>query len=118
MQLRKYTTSDCGYLAELFYHTIHSVNAKDYTKEQLNVWATGTVDLKEWDESFLKHHMVVAVEHNEIVGFGDIDESGYLDRFQFKKFMGRKFMGPVSKTRQFELFIFIKCVIIKLVETN
>ena len=88
MQLRKYTTSDCGYLAELFYHTIHSVNAKDYTKEQLNVWAIGTVDLKEWDESFLKHHMVVTVENNEIVGFGDIDESGYLDRFQLKKLMG------------------------------
>ena len=27
-------------------------------------------------------------------------------------------MGPVSKTRQFELFIFIKCVTIELVETN
>ena len=27
-------------------------------------------------------------------------------------------MGPVSKTRQFELFIFIKCVTIKLVATN
>ncbi len=39
-------------------------------------------------------------------------------KFQFKKFMGRKFMGPVSKTRQFELFIFIKCVTIELVETN
>lgn len=36
--------------------------------------------MKEWNESFLKHHMVVAVENNEIVGFGDIDDSGYLDR--------------------------------------
>ena len=35
------------------------------------------------------------------------------DKFQFKKFM-----GAVPKTRQFELFIFIKCVTIKLVETN
>ena len=67
-------------MAELFYHTIHSVNAKDYTEEQLDAWATGIVDLKEWNESFLKHHTVVAVENDEIVGFGDIDESGYLDR--------------------------------------
>lgn len=36
--------------------------------------------MKEWDESFLKHHTVVAVENNEIVAFGDIDDSGYLDR--------------------------------------
>ena len=60
--------------------TVHSINAKDYTKEQLDAWATGTVDLKEWDKSFLKHHTIVAIENNEIVGFGDIDESGYLDR--------------------------------------
>ena len=80
MQLRSYRTSDCRHLAELFYHTVHSVNAKDYTKEQLDAWATGIVDLKEWNESFLNHHTVVAVENNGIVGFGDIDDSGYLDR--------------------------------------
>ena len=80
MRLRKYRSSDCGQLAKLFYHTVHSVNAKDYTKDQLDVWATGSVDLKEWDESFRKHHTVVAVENDEIVGFGDIDDSGYVDR--------------------------------------
>ena len=36
MQLRKYTSSDCAQLAELFYQTVHSVNAKDYTQEQLD----------------------------------------------------------------------------------
>ncbi len=46
MVIRAYQTSDCENLAELFYHTVHTVNAKDYTKEQLNVWATGTVDLE------------------------------------------------------------------------
>ena len=47
MQLREYRPSDCKQLAELFYQTVHSVNSKDYTKEQLNVWATGKVDLGE-----------------------------------------------------------------------
>ena len=64
----------------MFYNTVHSVNAKDYTEEQLNVWATGGVDLQEWNQSFLKHKTVVAVDDDEIVGFGDIDQSGYLDR--------------------------------------
>lgn len=41
MQIREYRTSDCKQLAELFYDTVHSINAKDYTEEQLNVWATG-----------------------------------------------------------------------------
>ena len=31
MQLREYISSDCAQLAELFYQTVHNVNAKDYT---------------------------------------------------------------------------------------
>lgn len=80
MIIRKYKPLDCMVLAELFYNTVHLVNAKDYTKEQLNVWATGSIDLKEWNKSFLEHFTVVAVEDNIIVGFGDMSNNGYLDR--------------------------------------
>ncbi len=55
MLIREYTTSDCGRLAELFYKTVHSVNAKDYTKEQLIVWAAGDIDLSVWDKSLHTH---------------------------------------------------------------
>lgn len=48
MLIREYISSDCGQLAELFYQTVHTVNVKDYTKVQLDVWATGNVNLKEW----------------------------------------------------------------------
>lgn len=85
MRLREYVSSDCERLARLFYQTVHSINAKDYTKEQLDVWATGKVNLREWDKSFLEHHTVVAVENDEIVGFGDIDKTGYLDRLYVHK---------------------------------
>lgn len=37
MIIRKYQASDCKELTDLFYNTVHNVNAKDYTKEQLNV---------------------------------------------------------------------------------
>ena len=101
MRLRKYRTSDCGHLAELFYHTVHSVNAKDYTKEQLDAWATGIVDLKQWDASFLKHHTVVAVENHEIVGFGDMDDSGYLDRlFVHQDHQGKGIASAICMERK------------------
>ena len=45
MVIREYISSDCEKLADLFFQTVHTVNAKDYTKEQLNVCATGNVDL-------------------------------------------------------------------------
>ena len=85
MFLRKYISSDCKEIAELFYQTVHYVNSKDYTKEQLDAWATGKVDLRAWNKSFLEHNTVVAVEDNIIVGFGDIDETGYLDRLYVHK---------------------------------
>lgn len=80
MVIREYRSSDCKELAELFYNTVHTVNAEDYTKEQLDVWATGQVDLKMWDQSLQEHFSIVAVEDDTIVGFGDIDKTGYLDR--------------------------------------
>ena len=85
MQLRKYQPSDCAQLAELFYQTVHSVNAKDYTQEQLDAWATGELDLQAWDESFRAHRTIVATENGGIVGFGDMDGSGYLDRLYVHK---------------------------------
>ena len=51
----------------------------------MNVWATGSVNLKEWNKSLLEHFTVVAVEDNIIVGFGDIDKMGYLDRLYVHK---------------------------------
>lgn len=90
MKLRKYEPEDCKYIATLFYQTVHTVNAKDYTEEQLNVWATGTVDLEAWNQSFLEHDTVVAVEDGIIVGFGDMDRTGYLDRlYVHKDYQGR-----------------------------
>ena len=85
MIIREYEETDCKYLTELCYDTVHSVNAKDYTEEQLNAWATGSVNLKEWNKSLLEHFTVVAVEDNIIVGFGDIDKMGYLDRLYVHK---------------------------------
>ncbi|MBE6968949.1 MAG: GNAT family N-acetyltransferase [Ruminococcaceae bacterium] len=80
MDIRRYKAEDCALLAELFYETVHCVNSADYTAEQLDAWANGSVDLTEWNRSFLLHHTLVARMEGQFVGFGDIDCSGYLDR--------------------------------------
>lgn len=85
MLIRKYMTSDCVQLAELFYETVHTVNAGDYTNEQLYAWANGNVDLKKGDKSFLTHYTIVCEKDDCIVGFGDIDKTGYLDRLYVHK---------------------------------
>ncbi len=85
MLIRQYAPSDCRELTELFYNTVHQVNAKDYTKEQLDAWASGEAALEQWNCSLQEHYSVVAVEGDAITGFGDIDKTGYLDRLYVHK---------------------------------
>lgn len=90
MVLRAYRSADCPALAELLYQTVHQVNIRDYTQEQVDAWATGQVDLERWDRELREHRTVVAWEDGLIVGFGDMDKTGYLDRlFVHKDFQGR-----------------------------
>lgn len=72
-------------MASLFYDTVHTVNVRDYTPQQCDAWATGQVDKEAWDRSFLKHTTFVFEMDGEIVGFGDMDGSGYLDRLYVHK---------------------------------
>lgn len=85
MILREYQPSDCKELTELFYNTVHTVNAKDYTEKQLDAWATGQEDREKWNLSLKEHYSVVAVAGSIIAGFGDIDDTGYLDRLYVHK---------------------------------
>ena len=86
MWIRRYEPEDLGQITALFYDTVHTVNAADYSPEQLDAWADGAPDLDRWNGSLLAHHSLVAVEGRDlIVGFGDIDATGYLDRLYVHK---------------------------------
>ena len=80
MTLRKYHPEDCGAAAELFYQTVHTVNARDYTRAQLDAWAPARMDLEAWNQSLLAHTCLVAEEDGRVIGFADMDAAGYLDR--------------------------------------
>ena len=80
MTLRGYKPQDCALLAGLFYDTVHTVNARDYTPEQLNAWADGHPDLEAWHRSLSAHDTLVAELDGLIVGFADMDNAGRLDR--------------------------------------
>lgn len=79
MRLRAYRPEDCDALAALFYDTVHRVNARDYAPEQLSAWATGTVDLAAWNARYLSTTTLVAEENGALLGFANMDKTGYLD---------------------------------------
>ena len=74
MEIRRYKSVDLRQISRLFYETVHAVNIKDYTKEQVNAWATGRIDLKEWDASFQRHIAYVVTDklfvHKDFQGRG------------------------------------------------
>lgn len=81
MTIREYRPEDCLAILELFWQTVHTANARDYTREQLDAWATGHEDPSQWDASLRRHLTLVAEEEGRIVGFGDMDtDAGHLDR--------------------------------------
>ena len=64
IKLREYKTTDYEQLAQLFYNTVHSVNAKDYTKEQLDVYP--------YDREFTKRLMIVVAKWKDTEKKGHI----------------------------------------------
>ena len=93
MRIRSYRSSDAKAMAELFYETVHTVNRADYTKEQAVAWAPRERDLEAWDRSFREHYTCVAEEAGQIIGFGDMAPSGYLDRLYVHKEHQREGVG-------------------------
>lgn len=79
MYLRTYGYTDCQDIVTLFKETVYKINSQDYTKEQCDAWTKSGDDLKRWQRILQNHYCVVVVEKGMIIGFGDIDESGYLD---------------------------------------
>ncbi|KEI77994.1 acetyltransferase [Clostridium botulinum A2 117] len=85
MNIRMYQLEDCREIVELFYNTVHSINSRDYNSAQLDVWAPKEIDIDSWDKSFSQHYSIVAEESDVIIGFGDLDATGYLDRLYVHK---------------------------------
>lgn len=80
MIIRKYRSSDLEQILHLFYNTVHTINAKDYTKSQLDAWAVEYPDKCKWAES-LSYNVSYVVELNKIIiGFGDLNDKRYIDR--------------------------------------
>ena len=90
VRIRLYILYDCKEIMQLFYDTVHVINKKDYTEAQLDAWAPPTLDQEYWENILKEHYSIVAELDNQIVGFSDMDDTGYLDHlFVHKDYQGR-----------------------------
>lgn len=85
MQIKNYHSKYAQEVTQLIYRTIWTINSKGYTREQLSVWAKNFKNLEQWNQSLKDHYALIAIKNERIVGFGDIDAKGYLDKLYTHK---------------------------------
>ena len=80
MRIRKYRPHDLEEIARLYYDTVHAINSRDYSDEQINAWAPSYSDTQFWEDRF-KDCAVFVVEEGIIIGFLNFISAGILTVF-------------------------------------
>lgn len=80
--IRSYIEADAAFLAAIYFHTIHEINTKDYSPEQLDAWApNSSLEAEGWMRKWEKLPPIVALIDTKIVGFAELEDNGHIDCF-------------------------------------
>ncbi|ASN03557.1 GNAT family N-acetyltransferase [Virgibacillus necropolis] len=79
MELKRFEKNMINEVVTVFRETILTINRKDYSMEQVKVWANNSQTLDEWLDRFEKSTTYVAIINGVIVGFGNLTEDGWID---------------------------------------
>ena len=82
MIIRPYNTGDHDEVIGLFFNTVHTVNAADYTDAQLAAWAPDPDSMRtddELDVKLLNGTTIVAEARGVIIGFGTLTGADVFD---------------------------------------
>jgi putative acetyltransferase len=82
ISIRSYNETDAAALAAIYFNTIHNINSKDYSSEQVDAWAPrSSLETEGWRRKWKKLQPLVATINDKIVGFAELEENGYIDCF-------------------------------------
>lgn len=99
MKIRRYRPGDEAAMFNVFYSSVHQIAAADYTQEQIDAWAPHDYDPKVWTIRMQTIDPFVAEYHGEIVGYADLQSSGYIDHFFVSGKQTRKGIGSLLMMR-------------------
>lgn len=102
--IRLANLNDITSITTFYKETVRNINAKDYTPEQIEVWANGALNTSRWQKAIAEQYFIVAeIQNNtpfpqgsipnpdkavqqkaqegdfQIAGFSSIAKDGYLD---------------------------------------
>jgi putative acetyltransferase len=76
LTIRAFQPADALEIMRLFRDTVHNVNSRDYTPEQVEAWAPALMDEPRWHERLRANFTYVAEAEGQIVGFSELERSG------------------------------------------
>ena len=79
--VRKYRPGEEAALWRLFFETVRTVNRRDYSDEQVRAWAPDEWDEPRWTARIQSNAPYVCVHADLLIGFADVQPSGYIDQF-------------------------------------
>ncbi|WP_223848589.1 GNAT family N-acetyltransferase [Lactococcus lactis] len=108
MLIRNYESKDLDEVINLFKNTIFEINISDYTLEQVKAWVD--VDTELFDDNLGKTYARVISNHEQLVGFGNIDDKGYIDLFYVsadyqRQGVGQKLLNDLEKSSNYTSFM-------------
>ncbi len=81
MIIRKYQPGEEFILHEVFVSSVHENAQGYYNKQQLDAWAPTNFDEEIWIERLKGISPFVILVNNEIMGYADLQDNGYIDHF-------------------------------------
>src|SRR5436190_16410909 len=99
MLIRRFREGDERALWEVFFSAIHETASEDYTPEQIDAWAPRNFDSIKWANRMLGIQPFVAELDGNIVGYADVQASGYIDHFFVSPTVARRGIGSLLMRR-------------------
>ena len=105
IEIRKYADGEERRLWEIYFGAIRYVCIRDYTEDQVRVWAPDEFDQERWQKRMKGINPYVVVVENEIAGYADLQDDGYIDHFfihyQYqRRGLGNKLMDAIIADAQ------------------
>lgn len=102
MRIRRFQLGEEQALFDIYYSAIHLVASRDYSPEQVNAWAPSDLDANLWAAKMQAINPFVAEFNGNLVGYADIQPSGYIDHFFVsghypRQGIGAQLMATISK---------------------
>jgi putative acetyltransferase len=81
MRIRRVRRADIPQISRLYNETVHRVNARNYSPEQISAWAPRVYPDAFWKRRFRRHRVLVAEDEGTVVGFVELERAGEIDCF-------------------------------------